>query len=225
MSYVTVIKSAKPATLGKRFELDSERKITKSAIANVWEGKATTLALDAPEDLKKVISRACESSDVALMPGRFSNTPNGAQTRLGAEDKLAELLNCEKEHVPGGVQEINGKKYAARLKRGIENSDWLLIDADNPGGIPSSLAALDLEHRLKMLEPILPGLSTCLRVEYRSSSARVVREGERPRGATHAWIQISDPKKLEVLREHVNVQMQLRGLSFKSPRYSKETGC
>lgn len=95
MPYVTVIKSVQPATLGKRFELDREGKITKSAIANVWEGKATTLALAKPEDLKKVIARACEASDLALMPGRLSNTPNGAQTHLVTEGKLAERL-CQR---------------------------------------------------------------------------------------------------------------------------------
>jgi hypothetical protein len=224
MSYVTVIKSVQPETLGKRFELDCEGKITKNAIANVWEGKATTLALTNTEDLQKVLTHVCEASDLALMPGRFSNATNCAKISLVTEAKLAELLDCENKLVPGGVQEVNGKKYAARLKRGIENSDWLLIDADNPPGIPQDWAYLDLEERLKMLEPIIPGLSKCLRVEYRASSARVVKQGKLPSGATHAWVQISDASKVELLREHVKLQMQLRGLSFKSPRFSSETG-
>ena len=224
MSYITVIKSVQPATLGKRFELDGAGKITKNAIANVWEGKATTLALGTPEDLKKIISRACEASNLAIMPGRFSNAANGAKLSLVTEARLAELLKCETKQALGGVQEVNGEKYAARLKRGIEKSDWLLIDADNPPGIPQDWAALDLEERLKMLEPIIPGLSMCLRIQYRASSARVVKKGELPGGATHAWIQISDASKVELLREHLKVQMQLRGLSFKSPRFSNETG-
>lgn len=223
MSYITVIKSVQPETLGKCFELDDAGKITKNAIANVWEGKATTLALGTPEDLQKIISRACEASNLAIMPGRFSNAANGAKLSLVTEARLAELLKCETKQALGGVQEVNGEKYAARLKRGIEKSDWLLIDADNPPGIPQDWAALDLEERLKMLEPIIPGLSMCLRIQYRASSARVVKKGELPGGATHAWIQISDASKVELLREHLKVQMQLRGLSFKSPRFSNET--
>ncbi len=39
MSYVTVIKSVQLSTLGKRFELDSEDKITKCVTGNIWEGK------------------------------------------------------------------------------------------------------------------------------------------------------------------------------------------
>lgn len=224
MSYVTVIKSVQPETLGKCFESDGAGKITKNAIANVREGKATTLALRTPEGLQWVISRACEASNLAIMPGRFSNAPNGAKLSLVTEAKLVELLKCETKQAPGGVQEVNGEKYTARLKRGIENSDWLLIDADNPPGIPQDWAALDLEERLKMLEPIIPGLSRCLRVQYRASTARVVKQGKLPGGATHAWIQISDASKVELLREHLKVQMQLRGLSFKSPRFSNETG-
>ena len=82
---------------------------------------------------------------------------------------------------------------------------------------------MGLQERLELLEPLVPGISTCARVEYRSSSARVIRVGEQPRGATHAWIQISDPAKTETLRERVKVQMQLQGLSFPSPRHSKES--
>ena len=224
MSYVTVIISTQPAILGKRFELDREGKITKNAIANVTEGKATALALATPEDLKKVISRVCESSNWALMPGKFINNIENKKAQLVTESRLAELLKCEKKDVPAGVHELDGKKYVARLKRGVESSNWLLIDADNPRGIPPEWTALGLGERLEMLDSIVPGLSSCLRIEYRSSSARVVKEGEQPRGATHAWLQISDASKIEVLREHVKVQMQLHDLSFNSPRYSRETG-
>lgn len=140
------------------------------------------------------------------------------------ERALAERLGCLLKDVPGGVNIIDGKKYAARLKRGIEPSAWVLIDADNPEGIPSEWAAMGMNQRLEMLEPLFPGISTCERVEYRSSSARVVKDGEEPGGATHAWIQISDPTKLDILRERLQVQSQLQGLSFDSPRYAKETG-
>ena len=133
-------------------------------------------------------------------------------------------MKCDVKDTPGGVQETDGEKYAARDKRGIEPSDWILIDADNPEGIPNSWKVLNMQERLELLEPLVPGISTCSRVQYRSSSARVVKDGEQSGGVTHAWMQISDPAKMEILREHVKVQMQLRGLSFASPRYRRETG-
>ena len=222
MSKMTVIKSLQPAKLGKRYELDESRAVRKSVSANVSVGKAMALNIDDAKGLLKVLMRACEKSDLALMSGSFVGAKENVGVQLVTENELAKLLKCNLKEAPGGVQEIAGERYVARLKRGIEPSEWILIDADNPVGIPQKWAVLSLQQRLEMLEPLVAGISTCTRVEYRSSSARVVRDGEKLGGATHAWIQISDPAKIEILREHVRVYMQLQGLSFLSPRYSKE---
>lgn len=224
MAYLTLIKSIQPETLGKRFELDNDGKISKRAVANVWQGKTKTVETLTAEALAELLERVCEASDLAFMSGRFVGARHNEAVELVTESKLAELLGCEPQAVPGGVQVISDRNYAARVKRGIEPSTWVLIDADNPKGIPDEWAAMGMQARLAMLEPLLPGISTCTRVEYRSSSARVVKEGEVPGGATHAWIQISDATKLEILREHMKVEMQLQGLSFPSPRHHKETG-
>ena len=100
---------------------------------------------------------------------------------------------------------------------------WVLLDADNPEGMPATWTALSLEQRLKMLEPILPGVSTCERIEYLSSSARVVKQGSNggPPLATHAMVRVSHPEEIDTLREYLKVATVTEGLSFKSPRYSK----
>ncbi|WP_445809434.1 primase-helicase family protein [Yoonia sp.] len=224
MPYMTVIKSTKPATLGKRFERSAEGKITKSVVANVSKGKAKALSVQTAEELAEVLRSVCKQSNVALMSGRFIGANEKETVNLVTERKLAELIDFEVKDVPDEVQVFDGKTYAARLKRCIEPGCWVLIDADNPAGIPDEWAARSLRHRLEMLEALVPGISTCTRVEYRSSSARVVQEGEDPSGATHAWMQVSDASKLDWMREHVRVQMQLQDLSFPSPRYSNETG-
>ena len=72
MSYVTVIKSIKPETLGKLFKLTDAGVLTKNAVANVWVGKATSVCVDAPEGLAKVLKHACQRGDLALMSGRLS---------------------------------------------------------------------------------------------------------------------------------------------------------
>ena len=218
------VKSTKPEMLGKRYELDEHGKVTKSAVANVSEGKTRAIYITSAKELTSVLEKVCETNDIALMSGRFVGAEPTEKINLVTERALAERLGCLLKDVPGGVNIIDGKKYAARLKRGIEPSAWVLIDADNPEGIPSEWAAMGMNQRLEMLEPLFPGISTCERVEYRSSSARVVKDGEEPGGATHAWIQISDPTKLDILRERLQVQSQLQGLSFDSPRYAKETG-
>ncbi len=224
MAYMTLVKSTKPEMLGKRYELDEHGKLTKSAVANVWEGEAIAFDIATAGGLAELVRLACDRNRLALMSGRFVGAESEEKVNLLTEEALAEQLGCAKKDVPGGVNIIDGDKYAARLKRGIEPSAWVLIDADNPPGIPGDWAAMGMQKRLEMLEPLIPGISTCTRVEYRSSSARVVKDGEQPAAATHAWIQVSDATKLEILREHVKVQMQLQSLSFPSPRHSKETG-
>ena len=123
----------------------------------------------------------------------------------------------------GDLQRRERTLIAARLKRGVTPSCWVLIDADNPHGMPTVWTALNLEERLKLLEPILPGVSACERVEYLSSSARVVKTGSdgEPAFATHALVRVSDPERIDTLREYLKVATVVAGLSFQSPRYSK----
>ena len=79
---------------------------------------------------------------------------------------------------------------------------------------------MPIAQRLEMFDAILPGISKCERVELRSSSARVSDKGAFG-GPSHAYIRLSDPSKLEVLRTYVSVQMVLQGLSFPSARHSR----
>jgi hypothetical protein len=197
--------------------------LTKNVVANISEGTVITLAKVTPKILSNILKKVVETDNITLMPGRFVGEQHKAKVKLLTQKNLAKKLDCAEFDLPGGVQEIEGERCVARLKRGIEPSEWILVDADDPEGIVPEWALMDIQERLEMLEPILPGISKCLRVEYRSSSARVVKDGEQPGNASHAWLQISDPAKVEVLREHVKVKMQLQELSFPSPRYSKET--
>jgi hypothetical protein len=75
-----------------------------------------------------------------------------------------------------------------------------------------------------MFEPMLPGISQVTRVELRGSSARVVRNGKPSSGATHAWIRVSDPSKIALMKAHVGVEMVNRGLSFPYEKHSRTTG-
>jgi Protein of unknown function (DUF3987) len=121
-----------------------------------------------------------------------------------------------------GYFTVGGGHVSARLKRLMDEPRFILIDADNPPGMPAEFAELTLADRLDCLETILPGISGCLRIEYRGSSARVVNGSGAPSPeATHAIIEISDPSKLDLLRTYLRVESVRRGLSFASPRYSR----
>jgi hypothetical protein len=104
----------------------------------------------------------------------------------------------------------------------MQGSGWILIDADNPEGMPEDWARLSLAERLIRLEPVVPGIAKCRRIEYLGSSARVVNgSGAAKPTSTHAIIAISDPTKLTLLRDYVRVQSIRQGLSFPSPRRSR----
>ena len=45
-----------------------------------------------------------------------------------------------------------------------------------------------------------------------------------PGPASHAWIKVSHPERVELLRLHIHVEAPLHGLSFLSPRLSTSTG-
>ena len=146
-----------------------------------------------------VCSRGADIIDAGLA---FLKHEDDARFRLaGAERRLAAQL-------------------AARLKRSIISSGWTLFDADDPEGMPPEWRSMPVAGRLEMFEALLPGISKCERVELRSSSARVSDKGAFG-GASHAYIRLSDPTKLEVLRAYVSVAMVLKGLSFPSPRHSR----
>lgn len=220
---MTLIRSVKPERVCKTYALQDDGTLEKKVIAHISKGLCRTRAANTAEDLVAILETASTSETYALMPGSFIGD-DGGRFNLTTEDELAKLTGKPVGQVDGGVLDLNGKRIAARLKRGILPSQWMLIDADNPEGIPDDWAALGIQGRLAMLEPVVPGISTCERIELRGSSARVHKTGEEPGQATHAWIKVSDAEKIDALKKHVKCYTIIQGLSFPSPRRSRYTG-
>ena len=224
IAFVTLIKSINPRTLGKVFTLDATGEVNKEAAAQLLEAQAMTMEISTSADMVQLLRFAADREDSALILGQFQGSAVGEKFTILSERRLAKLLNIGREPVPGGVVEIEGGKYAARVKRGIIPSEWILVDADNPIGMPKEQTSWDIQTRLEYLEPIIPGISACERIEMRSSSARVHEEDEHPGKASHAFIRVSNSEKVERLREHLKVEMQLSRLCFDSPRKDRATG-
>ncbi len=207
---ITILTSIFPKQVCKTYSLvDSALK--KRAFANVVEAKAHTVEVATAADLVAVLRVVTESSNQVVVAGRWidGEEPFDVVTEAG----LATMVGVKGTKNEGGVHVVNGRRVAARLKRSITSSAWTLLDADDPEGMPPKWVALPIAQRLEMFEAILPGISKCERVELRSSSARVSDKGGFG-GPSHAYIRLSDPIMLEVLRAYVSVQMVLRGLSF-----------
>ena len=222
----TVITDSKP--INKLFTLDKSGGIEKVSRATIGQATAQALTIQTPEQFAELLTLVSESPNAVLMTGTFNNwtekTPEGKDNdfklTLVTEKQLARITG---KSVAGGVVLHDGQYYAARVKRGISPSVWVLLDFDEPNGFWVEHQGKTIQEKLELLEPYFPNISKCLRIEARSSSARVVVDGViKPK--SHAWIQVSDPAMIELFKVNLEVSSGLNGLIFYSPRYSKETG-
>ena len=217
-SVITLIKTANPKWVGKKYS-QSKQGLLKHAKAYVTEAIATPILVDSASDMAELLGLVTSSTNLCIVPDRFINSVIDVDFNVVTEQKLKTLLGSQKEPV-AGVNDIDENSYAARLKTSVEPSKWVLIDCDNASGMPEHLQGLSVKKRLEYLEPITPGISTCERVELRSSSSRVTKGFGGAR--SHAWIAVNRPDLIENLREHVRVNMVVEGLYFESPRYSRQ---
>ena len=111
-----------------------------------------------------VLNEVTLSDNQALMLNGFKNGVVGQPFNIVTEKKLKHLLG-EPVGDEGIYNVENAQLIAARLKRGVSPSCWLLIDADNPPGMPKAWTALNLGERLKLSNPSCPA---CLRASASS---------------------------------------------------------
>ena len=222
-AFATVIEASNPARVGKTYHLDKDKKLSKTAVASIAAGAATTIQAT-PAKMVAALKRAAESENTVIALDAFKGAAPGspAAIKIVTESRLEYLTGGPIGEVHPGFFQVKGQPYSARLKRLMNNSGWILLDGDCPEGMPPEWAKLSLPERLELFEAVLPGISTCLRIEYRGSSARVVETGAPEPGPTHALIMISDPGKLDTLRVHAHIESVRKGLAFRSLRYSRK---
>jgi hypothetical protein len=223
---ITVLTSQQPT--GKSYSLvDGELK--KGNTANSAKGRAFGAEVNTAEELAGLLRELTSAPNLVPIPGAFVGSKVDEHFDIVYEAELRELLGpkhgAEGKKVDG-LWDIKGRPVpvAARLKDSVEPCAWQVLDFDKPPGMPPEFADLDIPGRLALLEKVVPGISTCERVEVRSSTARVVPPGGAPKAASHAWVRFNDPTLAETLRQHIHVEAPLQGLSFLSPHRSKATG-
>lgn len=222
----TLIRSITPAHIGKSYDLNAAGEVIKRQAANMSRGEATSYDAVTVDEMADTLADITTRADTIICPALWHGD-GGADFTVVTEAALAGMLGPPVgSPALAGVHIIAGERYAARLRRGLQPSSWVLFDADNPPGIPAEWAAMGIAERLAWWEPLLPGVSTCERIELYGSSARVIAPGVDPEtvGRTHAWLRVDDPAKLAIMKAHLGVAMVVSGLSFPSPRYSRTTG-
>lgn len=220
MNEITIIESIKPAKVCKTYSINAAGKIEKNATANVVEGTAITESVNTAQEMAILLDYVTAKHNLVLCAGTWRGAP-ADEFKLIAEADLAKRLGKSiGDEQLAGIHEINGEFVAARLKRSIEPSNWILLDADNPPGIPAEWAAMSIAERLSLWEPLLPGITQCERIELRGSSARVVN-GSGSHKATHAWIRVNEPSKIALMKAHLGIEMVNKGLSFPFKKQSR----
>ena len=221
---ITVVTATSPKRVCKKYTLRADGEgLDKDAVASITEGVAQSYVLEDVDDLAGLLEEVTSSDNKVIVPGMWHGD-DGSPFYIKSKARLAELLGCAENDVPAGIVEYKGHRYAARLKAGIHQSSWVPFDADNPPGIPAKWADMDIRQRMEMWDIVLPGLSRVTRVELRGSSARVVKEGDAGRGATHAWLRVSDPLRIDLMKAHLSVEMVNHDLSFDFKKHSRTTG-
>ena len=216
-----------PPCAGKVYSLDGRGRLKKSAVASIAAGKATTIEAT-PENFVAALKQTTESTNQVIALDSFIGAAPGSPAEIGivTEAELERLIGGTiGEAADTGFFKVKGKVVAARLKRLMQSSGWILFDADNAPGMSEEWRKLTLAERLAMFNrpELLAGLSKCRRIQYLGSSARVVQTSDKstPACTTHALIEVSDPQLIPTLRAHVRVAAVLAGLSFKSPKHSR----
>jgi hypothetical protein len=219
---ITVLTSQQPTA--KSYSLIGGELKKKAAVHA--KGIAIGMAVHTAEELADVLRGVTASPNEVLIPGFFVGSKADEPFDVVYKTELKAWLGpAGKDGLSGLWEGDKGERpRAARIKGSVEPCAWQLLDFDSPPGMPGELADLDVVGRLELLEKISPGISRCERVQCRSSSARIVKPGGVPGRASHAWVQLSDPKLLDAWRSHMRVEAPLRGVSFPVFRRSKVTG-
>ena len=145
MSRITILKSIDPAFTGKRYSLGADGSLCKKAIASIRQAVGSSEEVSSLDRMVRVLSVTTEQPDHALVLSAFNND-DGCNFDLVPEAELCRLLGTEVGSE--GVYTVGSRRVAARVKRGMLPSSWILIDADNPPGMPDEWRSLGLGERL-----------------------------------------------------------------------------
>jgi hypothetical protein len=217
---ITLIKSTRPARVCKVYTLLDDGKLDKHGVANITEGVAQSYIAEDADQAATLLAKATASNDLTFVLGRWRGD-DGTPFEIVTKATLAEMFCVAEDDCPVGVVEYEGRRVAARLADGIDPSSWILLDADNSPGMPADWAAMSIQQRLEFWEPVMPGISRATCVELRASSARVVKNGEPEKEASHALLRVSDANKIALMKAYVGIEMVNRGLSFPFEKRSR----
>ena len=222
LNIITEITSTRPAVVGKTYDLDEDGGIVKSQVANITQGSAVSFEPNDVNDFCRLLEGVANSRNKVLTPSLWHGDNDGQPFDIVSEAELSRLTG----HPIGspelaGILTIDGRHVAARLKRGLDQTPYMLCDWDNAPGIPDDWKSMRVDERVKFMSEIIPGFDTAERVDLYGSSARIIPPDGTDRGPSHSWMRVSHPQNMDAFKANIRVDMVLKDLAFKSPRFSR----
>jgi hypothetical protein len=207
----------------KTYTKNADGSVAKTSAANITHAEANSVPVRTAQDLVRLLEDITESTSDVLVPSVW-NGDEKTSFQVRTRGAVAALFPDQKDALTSLTRHADGQLYGARVKDSLTNSAWVLLDADNAPGMPVEWCEFDIAQRLELWEKFLPNISKSERVELRSTSSRVSEIGVAAGRKSHAWIRISDPSKLHMLRAFIGVEMTMHGADFASPNRSRSTG-
>ncbi|MGV8991283.1 MAG: hypothetical protein ACOH1Q_07755 [Thiobacillus sp.] len=225
---ITVIRDP-DNTLGKLFWRTDDGETKKDAEVRLAFGLAVQHHIQDVGTLEKLFAEVSEDPHAAICNSVFPLIPVGSEFALMSKRRFQQMgVNRGDPKVIWPVTtHYNGKDYPA-LGRWTEHSapsSWVLLDRDIDEFTPPHFADLSYEEWLAEVDRLLPGVLKCARLRAHSSSARVSYQGKPVGGGSgHTWLQLANAADVGRLRGVVMARAIAMDMSWKKPRYSRETG-
>ncbi len=209
---VTTIRTTEPVR--KRFMLEADGRLTKTAVATIRSGVAMSHMLTSLADLEELLVELSEMPDQCLVLGGFKRAPLFGTFRVTTEAALARMLCSPSPSELPGVHAFQGGYVAARTAASVEQAPFLHLDFDRFPGLPAEVGAMTIGERLSLMARCIPSIDRCARVEARSSSSRVVAPGGQPGAPSFGVAQVSDARLIPELYRHVRRTMAAKGIAW-----------
>jgi len=214
--------------LGKRFNIDSDGKVSKKAEVKVSFGIAEMHHVPTAESFVDLLTEVGNDPHAAIINAVFSGIKIGEPFLLlsAREIEVRTGISSSKREQQAGIHYVahEGKQYKAvgRFKENVRPSTWQLLDRDIDKYTPPEFAKLTTEEWLVAAKKILPGLDQVTTVHAPSTSSRVLRDGQ-PIGAgnEHVWFMFRDAAEVERLRPALLVLAAKADLTWLKPRHSR----
>lgn len=214
--------------LGKRFDLNPDGTVSKKSAVNVSFGLAVQHEVSTPEAFVDLLKQVSEDPNAAIINASFDGIPVGEEFAILSEREIEKRLSipCSDRERQKGVHAIEygdkAMKAVGRFKENLGPSRWQLLDRDIDEQTPAEFANMSDIEWLLALAKILPGIDQVTTVNTRSTSSRVMRDGEAVGGGNgHVWFKLDNPDDTERVRAGIIVLAAQAGMAWPKQRFSR----